>query len=128
MKHKLLAEALGALLLATAVIGSGIMAERRADGSAAIALLANAGATAAALAVLIAVLGPICGAHFNPVVSLIAAVRGELPPTQVAGYVFAQVRNKANRIGDHRSRISTSRYTEISVPAQSSPRMTARIR
>ena len=65
MTRRLIAEAIGALLLAAAVIGSGIMAERLADGNSAIALLANTGATVAILAVLIAVLGPVSGAHFN---------------------------------------------------------------
>ncbi len=69
MRKELLAEGLGALLLATAVIGSGIMAERLAGGNQAIALLANTGATVAALATLIAMLGPVSGAHFNPVVT-----------------------------------------------------------
>lgn len=87
----MLAEAIGALLLAAAVIGSGIMAERLAGGNSAVALLANTGATVAALAVLIAVLGPVSGAHFNPVVSLVAAVRGELPWNEAAAYIVMQV-------------------------------------
>ena len=91
MTRKLLAEALGLMLLAAAVIGSGIMAERLADGNAAIALLANTGATVAVLAVLIAVLGPISGAHFNPVVSMVAALRGNLPPRQAINYVLFQI-------------------------------------
>ena len=91
MMRKLLAEGLGALILAAAVIGSGIMAERLADGNAAIALLANTGATVAVLAVLIATLGPVSGAHFNPVVSLVAAARGDLPAAQAAGYVAIQI-------------------------------------
>ena len=91
MGRRLFAEGLGALLLAAAVIGSGIMAERLAGGNAAMALLANTGATVAALAVLIAMLGPISSAHFNPVVSLVAALRGELPPPQAAGYVVVQI-------------------------------------
>ena len=75
----MIAEWLGALLLAAAVIGSGIMAERLADGNLAVALIANTFATVAALAALIAMLGPISGAHFNPVISLVEAVRGKLP-------------------------------------------------
>ena len=58
------------------------MAEQLAGGNAAVALLANTGATVAVFAVLIAMLGPISGAHFNPVVSLVAAFRGELPPAR----------------------------------------------
>jgi glycerol uptake facilitator-like aquaporin len=91
MSRRLLAEGIGALVLAAAVIGSGIMAERLAGGNAAVALLANTGATVAVLAVLIATLGPVSGAHFNPVVSLVAAVRGELHAGQAAGYAFVQV-------------------------------------
>ena len=91
MGRKLLAEGLGALLLAAAVVGSGIMGERLADGNAALALLANTGATVAALAALIATLGPISGAHFNPVVSLVAAFRGDLTRGQAAGYISVQL-------------------------------------
>ena len=88
--RKLLAEGLGAFLLAAAVIGSGIMAERLAGGNAAVALLANTGATVAALATLIAMLGPISGAHFNPVVSLVAAI-GASFVSQAAGYIVVQI-------------------------------------
>jgi glycerol uptake facilitator-like aquaporin len=91
LRRELLAEGLGALLLATAVIGSGIMAERLAGGNQAIALLANTGATVAALATLIAMLGPVSGAHFNPVVSMVASFRGDLAPTHAIGYVAIQV-------------------------------------
>jgi glycerol uptake facilitator-like aquaporin len=73
------------------VIGSGIMAERLANGNLAVALLANTGATVAALAVLIAMFGPVSGAHFNPVVSLAAASRGELPPSQTVSYIAVQL-------------------------------------
>lgn len=91
LRARLTAEGLGALLLATAVIGSGIMAARLAGGNHAIALLANTGATVAALATLIAMLGPVSGAHFNPVISMIAAIRGELPAFQAAAYAVMQV-------------------------------------
>jgi glycerol uptake facilitator-like aquaporin len=73
-----LAEFLGAMLLTAAVVGSGIMGERLAGGNAAIALLANTGATVAALAALIATFGPISGAHFNPVVTLVAWYRRQI--------------------------------------------------
>lgn len=90
------AEALGSLLLAATVIGSGIMAAHLAAGNSAVALLANTGATVAVLAVLIAMLGPLSGAHFNPAVSLVQALRGELRardalvyiPTQIVGCVM----------------------------------------
>ncbi len=78
MRRAVTAEFLGALLLTAAVVGSGIMGERLAGGNAAIALLANTGATVAALATLIALFGPISGAHFNPVVTLVALWRGEI--------------------------------------------------
>jgi len=85
------AEALGSLLLAATVIGSGIMAEHLAGGNLAVALLANTGATVAVLAVLIALLAPVSGAHFNPAVSLIQTLRGKLSPSELSGYVLAQV-------------------------------------
>lgn len=91
MTKRLIAEAAGALLLAAAVVGSGIMAERLADGNSAIALLANTGATVAILAVLIAVLGPTSGAHFNPVVSMVAAIRGEFDRNLAVAYCVVQV-------------------------------------
>lgn len=91
MMRRLLAEGSGALLLAAAVIGSGIMAERLADGNTAVALLANTGATVAALAVLIALFGPMTGAHFNPVITVVATTKGLLPVGEAAPYVAVQV-------------------------------------
>jgi glycerol uptake facilitator-like aquaporin len=91
MSRKLLAESLGSMLLAAAVIGSGIMAERLAGGNMAVALLANTGATVAVLGTLISALGPISGAHFNPVVSLAGAIRGDLRPFLAVTYVAVQV-------------------------------------
>src|SRR6185295_8318317 len=78
LSRRLLAETLGSLLLAATVIGSGIMAERLAAGNMAVALLANTAATVAVLAVLIALLGPISGAHFNPAVSFVQGLRRAL--------------------------------------------------
>ena len=89
--RRLSAEALGSLLLAATVIGSGIMAQRLAGGNTAIALLANTGATVAVLATLIALLGPVSGAHFNPAVSLVEALRGKLSWSDATVYAFAQV-------------------------------------
>lgn len=91
LPRRLLAEALGTALLLAVVIGSGVMAERLAAGNVAIALLANALATAGGLYVLIEVFTPISGAHFNPAVSLVLAVRGELTPGWLAPYVAAQL-------------------------------------
>jgi glycerol uptake facilitator-like aquaporin len=79
------------MLLAATVIGSGIMAERLAGGNLAVALLANTGATVAVLATLIALFGPISGAHFNPAVSIVQAIRGELTIRQTIAYVIVQV-------------------------------------
>jgi glycerol uptake facilitator-like aquaporin len=76
--RRLLAEGLGSTLLAATVVGSGVMAERLSGGNTGIALLANTAATGAVLATLIALLGPISGAHFNPAVSVIEAKRGRL--------------------------------------------------
>ena len=70
------AELLGTLLLVAAVVGSGVMAERLAGGNVAIALLANTVATAAALLALITTLGPVSGAHMNPLVTLVEAFDG----------------------------------------------------
>jgi len=84
LPRKLLAEALGTALLLAVVIGSGIMAEGLAGGNVAIALLANTLATVGGLYVLIEVCGPISGAHFNPAVSAVMALRGDLPKASLA--------------------------------------------
>lgn len=89
--RRLAAEGLGSFFLFAAVIGSGIMGERLAGGNVAIALLANTLATGAMLFVLIAMLGPISGAHMNPAVSLVAASRRELPWPDAFAYVVAQL-------------------------------------
>lgn len=88
---RLAAEALGSTVLAATVIGSGIMAARLAGGNEAIALLANTGATVAGLAVLIALLAPVSGAHFNPAVTLAQALRGALPWREAGPYAAVQV-------------------------------------
>ncbi|HVY66723.1 MAG TPA: MIP/aquaporin family protein [Gammaproteobacteria bacterium] len=89
--RRLAAEALGSLLLAATVIGSGVMAERLAAGNLAVALLANTAATVAVLGVLITLLAPVSGAHFNPAVTLVAALRRALAPADATAYVLAQV-------------------------------------
>lgn len=86
----LVAELVGTGLLLAAVVGSGIMGERLANGNIAIALLANTLATGAALVALILTFGPISGAHFNPAVSLADASQGGLGWWIAAGYVVAQ--------------------------------------
>lgn len=91
MRWRLVAEGIGSLLLTATVIGSGIMAERLAGGNSGIALIANTGATVAALATLIALLGPVSGAHFNPAVSLAQALRGALPWREAGAYAVVQI-------------------------------------
>ena len=89
--RRLVAEGLGAALLLAIVIGSGIMGERLAGGNVAIALLGNTIATGAGLVVLISIFGPISGAHLNPAVTLVFALRRELGARLALGYVAAQV-------------------------------------
>ncbi|GAB6195079.1 aquaporin [Lysobacter xanthus] len=91
LPRRLLAEFLGSLLLLATVVGSGTMGMDLSDGNRGVALLANAGATAGMLYVLIALLGPVSGAHFNPAVSMVAWLRRELRGLDFAGYVIAQV-------------------------------------
>lgn len=90
LRRRLLAEGLGTAILVATVVGSGIMAERLAGGNQAVALLGNTIPTGAILVVLITILGPISGAHFNPAVTLVFAVRGETPVREVLPYVVAQ--------------------------------------
>jgi glycerol uptake facilitator-like aquaporin len=90
LSRRLLAEALGTALLVATVVGSGIMAERLAGGNQAIALLGNTLSTGAILVVLVTILAPVSGAHFNPAVSLVFAGRGELPWREVAPYIVVQ--------------------------------------
>ena len=87
--RRLTAEALGTALLVSAVVGSGIMADRLTDDTA-LSLLANTIATGAALIMLITIFAPISGAHFNPVVTLVMALRRDLPATHAVPYIVAQ--------------------------------------
>ena len=87
----LLAELPGAALLLAIVVGSGVMGVRLAQGNDAVALLANAAATAGGLYVLIVLLGPVSGAHFNPAVTLVMRLRGVALAAPWTGYVAAQV-------------------------------------
>ena len=95
LRHAVCAELFGTAALLCAVIGSGIMAERLAGGNVAVALLANTLATVFALFVLIETLGPVSGAHFNPVVTLTLARRGLFRPEctarAVALFIAAQL-------------------------------------
>jgi len=90
LSKRLVAETVGTALLLIAVVGSGIMAERLANGNAALALLANAIATGGALVALILAFGPISGAHFNPAVTVADATLGGLPWREVPAYSLAQ--------------------------------------
>ncbi len=90
LSRRLLAEGLGTALLLAGVVGSGVMAAALADGNDAVALLANAGATAGLLYVLIVLLGPISCAHFNPAVTMVMALRRELAIRDAAAYVLVQ--------------------------------------
>lgn len=90
LPRRLVAEGLGTGLLVAAVVGSGIMADML-TADTALALLANTVATGAILVVLITILGPLSGAHFNPAVSLVFALRGELPARDLGAYVLAQI-------------------------------------
>lgn len=89
--RRLVAEALGTGLLLTIVIGSGIMGERLSGGNVALALLGNALATGAGLIVLITIFGPLSGAHFNPAVTLVFALRREIGWAAAGGYVVVQI-------------------------------------
>ena len=91
LPRRILAELIGSVLLTGVVIGSGILASRMADGNDAVALLGNTAATSAILFVLISALGPISGAHFNPAVTLVMALRRETPVFAAFVYVIVQV-------------------------------------
>jgi len=90
LSSRLASEALGTALLVATVVGSGTMADRLTTDTA-LALLANTLATGAILVVLITILGPISGAHFNPVVSLVFALRRELTAMSTLAYIGAQI-------------------------------------
>jgi glycerol uptake facilitator-like aquaporin len=91
LAQKLTAEALGTAILVAVVVGSGIMADTLSGGNTAIALLGNTLATAAILPVLIIIFAPLSGAHFNPAVSLVFALRGTLRARDAAFYSAAQI-------------------------------------
>jgi len=91
LRQKLIAELMGSAILLATVVGSGIMGVNLSQGNNAVALLANAAATAGILYVLISVLGPLSGAHFNPAVSLIMRFRNELNNRELILYVLVQI-------------------------------------
>jgi glycerol uptake facilitator-like aquaporin len=90
LTRRLAAEALGTALLVATVVGSGIMAESL-TRDVALALLGNTLPTGAILVVLITILGPISGAHFNPAVTMVFALKRELTPMEASGYILAQI-------------------------------------
>lgn len=91
LPRRLVAELLGACLLAATVIGSGVLAVQLSGGNDGVALLGNTLATAAILYVLVATLGPVSGAHFNPAVTLVMLLRGETGPADAALYIPLQI-------------------------------------
>ena len=91
LSSRLLAETLGTALLLATVVGSGIMGAKLAGGNVALALLGNTIPTGAMLVVLILILGPVSGAHFNPAVTLAFALRGEQAWSDVVPYIAAQI-------------------------------------
>ena len=91
LSRRLIAEFVGTALLLACVVGSGIMGVALSGGNDGVALLANAAATAGALYMLITVFGPISGAHFNPAVTLVMRLRGELRTDEAIAYIAAQV-------------------------------------
>jgi len=90
LAKRVVVETLGTFFLLAAVVGSGIMAERLANGNTALALLANTAATGTALVALIISFGPMSGAHFNPLVTLAFASRHDLVWREVPFYLLAQ--------------------------------------
>lgn len=91
IKGKLIAEGLGTLGLVCTVVGSGIMAEALSAGNDGIALLGNTIATGAILVVLITLFGPVSGAHFNPVVTMVMTLKKQLPKSEAAIYIIVQI-------------------------------------
>jgi glycerol uptake facilitator-like aquaporin len=91
LSRRLFSEWFGTMMLVATVVGSGIMAEQLAGGNVAIALLGNTIATGAILVVLITILGPLSGAHFNPAVSFAFALRREITPKIAALYATWQI-------------------------------------
>lgn len=91
MTRRLFAEWLGTLFLLAVIIGSGIMAERLSGGIQGLALLGNTLPTGAILVVIILIFGPVSGAHFNPAVTLVFALRRDIRPTHALQYIIVQI-------------------------------------
>ncbi len=97
LQRRLAAEGIGTAFLLAPVVGSGIIGERLAGGNAAIALLANTIATGATLVALISSFGPISGAHFNPVVTMVDASQGGIPWRDARLYIVVQLQPAKSR-------------------------------
>lgn len=120
LPRRAFAEALGTALLALAVVGSGIAAQRLSPGDAGLQLLENAAATAAALVAVILAVGPVSGAHLNPVVTLAARLFRSLDTSEALTYVGAQVGGAA--VGAVLANVMFSEpAVELSTHARSSP-------
>ena len=91
MIRRLSAEALGTAFLLIGVVGSGIMAQMLSPDNTGVALLANAIATGAILYVIITIFGPVSGAHFNPAVTLVFVMRGEMSGLEAMAYIVTQI-------------------------------------
>ena len=91
LRRRLAAEVLGTAPLLATIVGSGIMAERLSGGNVAIALLCNSLATGAMLVVLITIFGPVSGAHLNPAVTLVMAMRREITAPVAGSYILSQL-------------------------------------
>ena len=91
LARRLVAEVLGTAFLLATIVGSGIMAERLAEGNEALALLCNSTATGAMLVVLVTVFGPVSGAHLNPAVTLVVAIRREITIGVAGAYALSQL-------------------------------------
>jgi glycerol uptake facilitator-like aquaporin len=120
LSRRLLAEALGTAILVATVVGSGIMAERLASGNQAVALLGNTIPTGAILVVIITILGPVSGAHFNPAVTLVFASRGEFSWSEVTPYVIVQCLG-GMALFDVRARSNPDELREASARETASP-------
>jgi glycerol uptake facilitator-like aquaporin len=118
VSRRLVAEGVGTALLLAAIVGSGIMAERLAGGNVAIALLCNSLASGAMLYVLITILAPISGAHFNPAVTLAFLITGSIGGIAALAYMAFQVIGAV--LG---SRTSCLRCRYLSFPRPDEPRL-----
>jgi glycerol uptake facilitator-like aquaporin len=119
LARRLIAEGLGTAFLLAAIVGSGIMAEWLAGGNEALALLCNSTATGAMLVVLVTVFGPISGAHLNPAVTLVVAMRREIALAVAGTYVLSQLVGAT--IGTWSAHLMFESILQLSTKARDSP-------